>query len=137
MLHDTLQDTEYTKDELRKDFGETVAELVETLSIENISTLSWFEQKQQLARQLKSGPESAVLIMAADCAHNFRSIIEDYTNDHNAFMSDFGTNIEDRIMGYEMIANVINARLKDGIVHEFNHTFELYKQFLIDVQESK
>jgi len=137
MLHDTLEDTEYTTEELHKDFGETVSAIVQTLSVINTDSLSWFEQKQQLARQLKTGPQASVLIMAADCAHNFRSIIEDYTNDHNAFLSDFGTNVEDRIMGYELIANVINSRLKSGIVHEFNHTFELYKQFLFDVQESK
>ncbi len=47
----------------------------------------------------------------------------------------FGTNLEARLEGYQNIANAINSRLSDGIVHEFNHTFKAYKQFIFDVQE--
>lgn len=140
LLHDTLEDTDYTKEELRTDFGETVAKYVETLTEpknDGEDKLPWIEVKRTYAKQLRNGPIEAVMIAAADKAHNFRSIVEEYMHDHHAFIRDFGPHTEKRIEAYQVIANAINNRLKDGIVHEFNHTFDLYKQFLIDVQTAQ
>jgi (p)ppGpp synthase/HD superfamily hydrolase len=140
LLHDTLEDTDYTADEMRIDFGQTVTDIVTTLTepkFERDVRLPWRETKLRYAKQVKAGPESAVLIAAADKSHNFRSIVEEYHDDHNRFMTDFGKNLEERLDAYQLIANSINSRLKDGIVHEFNHTFSAYKQFIQDVQASK
>lgn len=140
LLHDTLEDTDYTATEMTEDFGEAVTDIVQTLSEqthEGDTKLSWLERKQRYATKLRKGSESAVMIAAADKAHNFRSMIEEYNDDHNRFLQDFDGRLEDRMEAYQAIANTINSRLKDGIVHEFNHTFEAYKQFIIDVQTSK
>ncbi len=139
-LHDTLEDTDYTLEELREDFGGPVAELVLTLSEPKTGTkgekLPWLEKKKVYARQLKAGSEQALLIAAADKAHNFRTLVEEYHDDHKRFLQDLGPNIEERMEAYQIIANVINSRLKSNIVHEFNHTFNEFKQFLIDVETS-
>lgn len=140
LLHDTLEDTDYTAQEMTIDFGETVTEIVQTLSEPTHggpASSDWLASKLTYAKQVKNGPEAAVLIAAADKAHNFRSIVEEYHNNHNRFMQDFGKRIDDRLDAYQMIANSINSRLKDGIVHEFNHTFEAYKQFILDVKANK
>ena len=140
LLHDTLEDTDYTAKEMQTDFGEEVTALVETLTepiFENDQRLPWLETKKRYAEQVRKGPEEAVMIAAADKAHNFRSVVEEYHNDPNRFMQDFGKNLEERLEAYQSIANAINNRLKDGIVHEFNHTFEAYKQFIFDVQANK
>lgn len=139
LLHDTLEDTDYTKDELLEDFGDEVAKIVETLTEPQYSgdrRLSWVEVKKEYAKQLKKGPIEAVMIAAADKAHNFRTIIEEYYIDHNRFLQDFGTDLDGRLEAYQHISNAINSRLTDGIVHEFNHTFKAFKEFLIDVQEN-
>jgi (p)ppGpp synthase/HD superfamily hydrolase len=140
LLHDTLEDTDYTEAEMKDDFGEQVTIIVKTLTepmYDGEEKLTWKETKQRYAKQVKSGPLAAVLIAAADKAHNFRSVVEEYHEDPNRFMQDFGTKLEERLDAYQLIANSINSRLKDGIVHEFNHTFEAYKQFILDVQTSK
>lgn len=139
LLHDTLEDTDYTLDELREDFGDKVAEYVEILTepkFDGEVKLPWIETKKGYARQLRRGPIEAVTIAAGDKAHNFRSIVEEYFDDHNRYLQDFGPNIEDRLEAYQTIANAINSRLQDGIVHEFNHTFQEYKNFLFNVQEN-
>jgi len=140
LLHDTLEDTDYTEDELVQDFGETVAEYVKTLTEPKGTEekkMQWINTKKGYAKQLRKGPIEAVMIAAADKAHNFRSIVEEYFDNHNRYVQDFGPHIELRIEAYQTIANAINSRLKDGIVHEFNHTFEEYKNFLFDVQEKQ
>lgn len=139
LLHDTLEDTDYTKEELIEDFGEEVARLVETVTEQTHSgdkKLPWIEVKKEYAKQLRKGPKEAVMIAAADKTHNFRTIIDEYYTNHDRFLQDFGTNTDGRLEAYQHIANAINNRLTDGIVHEFNHTFKAFKEFLIDVQET-
>jgi (p)ppGpp synthase/HD superfamily hydrolase len=138
-LHDTLEDTDYTVEELREDFGGQVAEIVLTLT-EPKSTgtdkLPWLERKRIYAKQLKSGSEKALMVAAADKSHNFRTVVDEYHDDHSRFLQDFGPNLEERIEAYQNIANVINSRLKNDIVHEFNHTFTEFKQFLLNVEKT-
>ncbi len=89
LLHDTVEDTDYTIDEVRTDFGNKVAEIVEAVT-EPTSTegerLTWLEIKNAYAKKLRKGPIEAVMISAADKAHNFRSMIEDYHDDHDGFL---------------------------------------------------
>ncbi|MEY3784021.1 MAG: hypothetical protein RLZZ230_343 [Candidatus Parcubacteria bacterium] len=139
LLHDTLEDTDYTLQELHADFGDRVATIVKTLTepdLDGDQKLTWSETKKRYATQLRKGPIEAVTIAAADKAHNFRSMIDEYYTDHDRFLKDFGTNLDSRLEAYQNIANAINSRLPGGIVHEFNLTFEAYKNFIFDVQES-
>lgn len=140
LLHDTIEDTDYTIDELQEDFGGKVREIVETLT-EPRSTkekkLTFKEKKKAYADQLKKGPEEAVLVAAADKIHNLRTIVEDYTDDHERFISDFGKNFDERLEAYQTIANVINNRLKGSILAEFNHVFSEFKQFLQNVKNTE
>lgn len=139
LLHDTLEDTDYTIDEIEADFGERVAILIKTVTEPKLKEgvkIHWLDAKKEYAKQLKKGPLEAVMIAAADKAHNFRSMVEEYYEDHNRFLQDFGPHLDTRIEAYQNIANTINNRLTDGIVHEFNHTFKEYKNFIYDVQKT-
>lgn len=140
-LHDTLEDTDYTEEELREDFGGPVAEIVLSLTEKKVDAkgnkLSWLEQKKLYAKQLKQAPAEAILISAADKLHNFRMVVEEYTDDHKRFLKDFGPRGEERIEAYQEIANVINSRLNSPIVPEFNQAFTDYKQFLINVEKTQ
>jgi (p)ppGpp synthase/HD superfamily hydrolase len=138
-LHDTLEDTDYTVDELREDFGGPVAEIVLALTepkTHNGAKLPWLERKKTYAKQLKEASQAALMIAAADKTHNFRTIVEEYHDDHKRFFQDFGPRTTERLEAYVSIANVINSRLKSDIVHEFNHTLKEYKQFLFDVEKT-
>lgn len=139
-LHDTIEDTDYTAEELEADFGKTVAKTVITLSEpkeKDGEKLAWMDRKKAYAAQLKKGSQAALMIAAADKSHNFRSIIEEYHNDYARFVKDFGPHMEKRLEAYQLISNSINAKLKNDIVHEFNHTFEEYKNFITHVQTSQ
>lgn len=139
LLHDTLEDTDYTRDELMEDFGEKVATLVTTLteprSVGDFQ-ISWLDSKKEYANQLRKGEMEAVMIAAADKIHNFRSTVEEYFENHDRFVKDFGPRFDQRLEAYQAIANAINNRLKDGIVHEFNQTFNEYKKFILAVKQS-
>lgn len=137
LLHDTLEDTDYTLEELREDFGGRVGDIVETLTEPKSSPehrVTWKDRKLTYARQLKKGSQEALLIAAADKIHNFRTTVEDYADSHDRFYQDFGKNFDERLEVYQQIANVINAKLHNPILAEFNHVFEAYREFLLDVK---
>lgn len=140
LLHDTLEDTDYTIEELQEDFGGRVREIVEAVT-EPKSTpdnrISFKERKQVYVEKLKKGPREAVLVAAADKIHNFRTIVEDYTDAYDRYLQDFGKNFEERLEAYQNIANVINNRPDGHILAEFNHVFEEYKQFLYDAKANE
>lgn len=140
LLHDTIEDTDYTAAELEEDFGGRVREIVEVLSEPKKigeRTLSWRERKETYAKQLKHGPKEAVLIAAVDKIHNFRTSVEEYYEDHNAFLQDFGKNLDERIEVYQAMANVVNKRLDGPILTEFNHVFDEYKNFIYAIKQAK
>ena len=140
LLHDTIEDTDYTLAELEEDFGGRVAEIVNVLSepkMVNGQKIAWAERKKIYAKQLKAGPVEAIMIAAADKTHNFRTSVEEYYDDHNRFLQDFGKNLGERIEVYQIIANVINNRLEGPLLAEFNHVFEEYKQFIYDIENAQ
>lgn len=141
LLHDTIEDTDYTEAELQEDFGGTVTDIVRALSEPKVKAdgrkLNWHERKQAYAKQLKYGPPEAILVAAADKIHNFRTTVEEYCTDYNRFFQDFGRSIDDRIEVYQAIANVILDRLPAGTLrNEFEHVYGEYIQFLNDTKHS-
>lgn len=141
LLHDTLEDTDYTATELQEDFGGPVRDIVESLTEpQKDSTgakVAWLNQKSTYAKQLKRASEPALMICAADKIHNMRTIVEDYYEEHVRFMTDFGGNLDTRIEVYQGIADILNERLKSEILVEFNNVFSEYKNFILDVKETK
>lgn len=137
LLHDTIEDTEYTYEELEADFGERVRDLVYTVTEEkdmNGRELSWIERKETYIKKLKKAPEEALVVAAADKIHNLRSIIGEYHDDHDRFLRGFGGSLEEKMYVYQSISNVLNRNLQNEIVHEFNDAFEEYKNFIHQIE---
>ena len=138
LLHDSIEDTDYTIEELQEDFGGKVREIVEFVTEPKNTPdkkYGWREKKEVYVKQLKKAPKEALLVAAADKIHNFRTIVEDYTDDYNRYVQDFGKNFDDRLDVYEELSVVINSRLDSPIKSEFNHVFDEFKEFLYKIKE--
>ncbi len=140
LLHDTLEDTEYTYEQLVNDFGEITAEIVATVSEPQTDTegqpLSWRERKNIYREQVATGPQEALYVSASDKIHNFRAIIEEYYDEPERFLEDFGTNISERIATYSALAEVITEKLdNEELKTDFNYIFNEYKNFLNEISE--
>lgn len=140
LLHDTIEDTDYTPEELQEDFGGKVTEIVLALSEPQDTEKkqwSWKDRKGQYAKQLRKAPQEALLIAAADKIHNMRAMVEEYFDAHERFLTEFAGSLDDRVMQYQDIANALNRNLKSDILTEFNHVFTEYKNFVEDVKKTK
>lgn len=140
LLHDTIEDTDYTVEELKDDFGGPIAEIVMDITepkYDGEDKLKWIDRKKAYIKQLKKADQKALMVCAADKIHNLRSMVEEYHDSYDRFVKDFGHNFQERLEMYQAISNILNSRLKNDILHEFNNTFTEYKNFLTNVQESQ
>ncbi|MBO4692184.1 MAG: bifunctional (p)ppGpp synthetase/guanosine-3',5'-bis(diphosphate) 3'-pyrophosphohydrolase [Bacteroidales bacterium] len=82
VLHDTVEDTSVTIEEIRQQFGERIATIVENESdkiIENKSEEeSWHERKRAAIERLAKAPHDAKIVALGDKLSNMRAIWRDY-----------------------------------------------------------
>lgn len=139
-LHDTIEDTDYTFEELEEDFGEKVRKIVEAVTEpkeKNGKKLSWLEKKETYLEQLEKGPKEALIVAVADKIHNLRCIVEQYQDKPQSFMKDFGGSLEERGVRYQKLSNLFNRKLDNDILSEFNHVYNEYKNFLAKVEKNE
>ena len=81
-LHDTVEDTDTTLDQLRAEFGERVAAIVEAESDKSSGKedvkASWKERKQAAIDRLAAAPYDAKIVAMGDKLSNMRAIAADY-----------------------------------------------------------
>ncbi len=76
ILHDTVEDTSVTLEQLREQFGERVASIVEGCS-EPHKGQGWEERKEHTLAYLPTAPREIRLVSLADKLHNARSVLAD------------------------------------------------------------
>lgn len=78
MLHDTVEDTEATLDQIRELFGDRVADLVQHETAPLDESLTWREKKTQQIKQLAEAPYDSKVVALGDKLSNMRGIAWDY-----------------------------------------------------------
>ena len=81
-LHDTIEDTDVTVEDIRREFGDRIADLVHAESdrfTEGVSEEdSWHERKQAAIERLAAAPHDAKIVAMGDKLSNMRAIWRDY-----------------------------------------------------------
>ena len=133
LLHDTLEDTDYTPEELEKDFGKKVRAIVEGVTDvqkHERSQYTWKERQEHYFKALSLAPLESLFVSAADKIHNMRSIVEEYNDDTEAFGRQFGTSFDDVAVKYDKLNALLHDRLKSDIMNEFDHVHALFAAFI-------
>lgn len=73
ILHDVVEDTKFSFEDISNEFGEPVAELVKWVSIPD--NVKGIEGKKVYVENLSNAPKEALLISAADMLYNRADII--------------------------------------------------------------
>ncbi len=81
-LHDVVEDTDFTADDIRREFGDRIANLVVAESdvfVEGVSEEdSWHARKQAAIDRLAKAPHDAKIVAMGDKLSNMRAIARDY-----------------------------------------------------------
>jgi len=109
LLHDTVEDSGVTHDQIRKEFGDRVAEIVAGCS-EPDKDDTWENRKNHTIHYIKGAPRHIQLVSAADKLHNLRSMIKDYEEVGDKVWSRFKRGKDDIAWYYRSVL----ASLREG-----------------------
>lgn len=135
-LHDVVEDTKYTKEDIEREFGSDIKDLVMCAS-EPDKSLSWEERKKHTIESTKDLPLRKKLVVCADKINNLEDIYLKFEKNGVRDFSTFNrgedqqrwyyTNIYQSLISGEDKNNPLFVRLKDLIDKLFN---EKENQFL-------
>ena len=78
VLHDTVEDTDVTIEQIRELFGDRVAELVQHETAPLDDSLTWHEKKTAQLKQLAEAPRDSKIVALGDKFSNMSGIALDY-----------------------------------------------------------
>ncbi|MDO4396715.1 MAG: HD domain-containing protein [Clostridia bacterium] len=117
VLHDTVEDTETTIDEIERLFGSRVSRLVELHSEDKSKT--WQERKKiAIDRANKANIEEKKLILA-DKLSNLRAICRDYELHGEELWKRFNAGPEKQAWNYGAMADALEALAEDKSARDF------------------
>ena len=76
ILHDVLEDTDASEEEVRGRFGDRVADLV--VKETDDKSRSWMERKSEKLRRVREGSRDLKIVVLGDKLSNIRSMARDY-----------------------------------------------------------
>ena len=135
-LHDVVEDTEYTLEDIKENFGADIAHLVECAS-EMDKTKSWEERKKEKIEAMRDKTLREKLIPTADKIHNIESLKRIFDKKGYKDFSSFKRGEEKQEWYFRGIYkslvygenknNPLFKRLENSINDVFDRTMEEYK----------
>jgi (p)ppGpp synthase/HD superfamily hydrolase len=113
LLHDVVEDSDTTVEELRERFGDAVAGLVETLS-DDESIESYRERKQEHRQRIEAVDGEALAIYAADKLTNASTLGEALAREGESVADEFKVPLELKLETWEGDAELL-ARLDPSL----------------------
>jgi (p)ppGpp synthase/HD superfamily hydrolase len=124
LLHDTVEDTEITLEDIQREFGAKIAEMVAGCS-EPDKSLSWIERKEHTLEFLKSASEDIRAVACADKLHNIRSIIKNFEELGDEVWTRFNAGKEQQKWYYTNIVKSLGTQSTFPLVRELQNEVDL------------
>jgi (p)ppGpp synthase/HD superfamily hydrolase len=126
ILHDIIEDTKYTVEELKDEFGEKICSIV--LEVTENKHLAWEPRKAAYLEGIRHGSAGAKAVCCADKIHNLTTVMSEYRLQGDRVWSLFNRGREVTMDFY--------ARALDSISHEWEHPLvDAYRAVLREAQE--
>lgn len=123
ILHDVVEDTKYTLEDIKEQFGTQIANIVDEVS-ENKS-LPWKERKIEAINKIKTASMDGKLVKCADKISNLESLYNLYQEEGEEVWKSFNKPKEEQKWYY---TNMFQAVLMNTT--EENMLFDRYKRIL-------
>lgn len=128
VLHDTVEDTSATIDDIIREFGEDVADLVGNHTEDKSKT--WFQRKSLGLKELAEGSFQLKCLVLADKLSNVRNMARDYRLEGEEYWDRFNAPKEKQAWYYRGAVKALEE-LKDG-----EYTSTRYAEFKSIVEET-
>lgn len=120
LLHDVLEDvdaTVYGEQDMRRDFGEHITELVKTVSKPNKQAGDWLHRNQVYLGQIAITPHvEALEVCAADKLSNINATLSDHAVLGEELWPRFNAGKDQQKWWYGAVSDVLQTRIPDNMV---------------------
>jgi (p)ppGpp synthase/HD superfamily hydrolase len=131
ILHDAVEDTAATVEDVRERFGDEVAGIVDGCSdADVIPKPPWKARKLAYIEHLKEASESVLIVSMADKYHNANAILKDYREIGEELWNRFNGGREGSLWYYEELVKVITPRAT-GRLERLGKAFEKTVEMLV------
>ncbi len=126
VLHDTVEDTDVTVEQIQKEFGERIASLVvaeSDIPVQGVSAEeSWYIRKQAAIDRLSTASLDAKMVALGDKLSNMRAIARDYREQGDALWTLFRVKErKDHEWHYRGLAKALRDLEGTAAYQEFEH----------------
>lgn len=126
-LHDVVEDTNYTLQDIEREFGRDVRGFVAAHTEDK--SKSWMERKQHTIETVWKAPFELKALIVADKLDNLRSLQKDLATYGNEVWKNFNAGAEDQKWYNEsIVAAMINERNPDDLPNYFYEYKQLVEQ---------
>ena len=119
-LHDVVEDTDITLDDIRSQFGDRVAKLVDTESDRPGKVEDWRARKEDSLKRLSAASRDEKIVALGDKLSNMRAIARDYTTEGESFWERF--HVKDKSVHawrYHALLDALSSLADTYAWHEF------------------
>jgi len=109
LLHDVVEDSSMTVEDLRRQFGEPVSGLVAALS-DDESIESWRDRKTEHRERVVGGGEEALAIYAADKLTNVRALRGAYREQGESVAEELKVPLDWKVEAWEADLDILRAQ---------------------------
>jgi (p)ppGpp synthase/HD superfamily hydrolase len=109
LLHDTIEDTLVTAEEIERAFGEKVRDTVLDVTEPDLPGLSWETRKSRYLRRLQAAPHAALLVAGADKIANLVSIIAAHATSGDVLWERFNAPLTTKLWFYRQVHALIRG----------------------------
>lgn len=121
LLHDTIEDTSYTPENLEREFGTRVKDIVMGVTEEKMRDgvkIPWAERKQKYLERIMQDSKESLLVAAADRLHNISSLIVEYKECGNVVWAKFSASPDKQVEFFNKLLAILKEKLDSPIVDE-------------------
>ena len=122
LVHDVLEDTDFPKKELKKELGDKVFKIVE--SVTNDETLVWEEKKKKYIETVKKGSVEAKAVATADKIHNLESLLAAYEEQGPKIWQKFNRGKEQKVWFENEMLKMLKNTWQHPLINEYESLLE-------------
>ena len=123
VLHDVVEDTDVTIEDIRREFGERVASIIKNETVMDDGNLSWKERKTLSIKHIKESSIDSKIVALGDKLSNMRTIYYDYLDIGDKLWERFHNNDKEEVGWYYKSLGEALIELKD--THAYKEYMEL------------
>lgn len=127
IVHDVLEDTSVTEQELRNKLGDEIVDIVTAVSEDK--NLEWEARKEQYVQQVANASEGTRAVSVADKIHNLKSLVDGYNTQGSAIWQKFNRGKEKKLWFEFLLLNTLKKTWQHSLLDEYEHLLNQVSAF--------